>query len=206
MWRCICDCGNEVVVSATNLKNDNTKSCGCFAIDNGVKRGKESATHGMSRTRIYKIYRQMKARCYSPKKDNYGDYGGRGIRICDEWLGENGFDNFLKWSTENGYDDDLEIDRIDNDGNYEPCNCRWVTKKINMRNRRASRYIENTPWGRITIAELSERINGDYNLIYSQVSKGIHSVDEIISMYKDTNNYDGPKYKHRYNKGDMNGD
>ena len=171
-----------------------------------MQRGKDSVTHGMSHSRIYHLYRMMLQRCYLKSKDNYSEYGGRGIRVCDEWLGENGFVNFKDWATSNGYADDLQIDRINNDGNYEPQNCRWVTAKINMRNRRACRYVDDTPWGRITVAELAERINGDYSLVYTQIYKGKHTVDEIIKMYKDTNDYDGPRYKHRANKEVVSGD
>ena len=198
-WLCNCDCGNETVVSIGNLRSGNTKSCGCLQKENGVKRGHDSAKHGMARSHIYRVWRLMKDRCYNQNKDGYDRYGGRGITVCDEWLGENGFVNFLEWSNNNGYADGLQIDRIDNDGNYSPDNCRWVTNKVNMRNRSVNHYID-TPFGHITIAEFAEKINGDYDLVYAQVTRQKHSIEWIMDNYKDTNNYVLPPYKHRVKK------
>ena len=83
-------------------------------------KNKKNEKHGMSKTRIYRIYRCMKSRCYNSNDSDYSDYGGRGITICPEWLGEHGFENFTKWSMENGYVKNLSIDRINVNGNYEP--------------------------------------------------------------------------------------
>lgn len=196
LWLCKCDCGNYTHVPIDNLKSGNTKSCGCLQKENGVNRGRDSKKHGMTHTPIYEAWRRIKDRCYNHKKDGYNRYGGRGIQVCDEWLGDNGFNNFYHWAIQNGYSEDLEIDRIDNDGNYCPENCRWVTKKVNMRNRSVNRWIE-TPWGKMTVADFAERINGDYDLVYAQVSKGLHDIEWIAEKYKDTNDYVGKPYKHR---------
>lgn len=198
-WLCKCDCGNEKIVRASNLISGSTKSCGCLQKENGIKRGKSSASHGMCGTHIYRVYRQMISRCYNPKKDGYKRYGGRGISVCNEWLGENGFINFYNWSLENGYDESLQIDRIDNNGNYSPDNCRWVTAKENMRNRSVNHFID-TPFGRITIAEFAEEINADYDLIYTQVWKGLHTIEWIADHYKDTKDSVSEKYKRRIKK------
>ena len=99
-------------------------------------------SHGLSRSRLYRIYNDMKSRCYKIYAKEYQNYGGRGIEICEEWLGENGFLNFYNWAMENGYSNELTIDRINNDKNYEPSNCRWVTRLVQNNNSRHANFIE----------------------------------------------------------------
>lgn len=126
VWTCKCDCGNTVDVRGECLRKGNTKSCGC-----GIARVK----HNLSRTRLYSVYDGMKARCYNPEHNRYKDYGARGIKICNEWLGKFGRIKFLKWAIENGYKEGLSIDRINVNGDYEPGNCRWTTNSVQMFNR-----------------------------------------------------------------------
>lgn len=135
-WRCKCDCGEMTVVRGDYLKNGRVKSCGCYQ----KQRVKETqTTHNMSKTRLYGIYYNMKSRCYNKNEKRYKDYGLRGISICDEWL--NNVSNFINWSLDNGYEEHLTLDRIDNDGNYEPSNCRWADKETQYNNRRNSILI-----------------------------------------------------------------
>lgn len=87
--------------------------------------------HGMNRTKIYGVYANIKYRCYNPNHHEFHNYGGKGVSMCDEWLGENGFINFYKWALDNGYEEGLTIDRLDSNGNYEPSNCQWITRSKN---------------------------------------------------------------------------
>lgn len=142
---CLCDCGNLVVVSNKHLKSGHTKSCGCYkneAISEvgkrtgriNVKTAQEEARranrkHDMSGTRLYRIWLQMKQRCYNKNNDGYRYYGGKDISVCDEW--KDSFETFEQWATSNGYNDKLTIDRINANRNYEPSNCRWITQSEN---------------------------------------------------------------------------
>jgi hypothetical protein len=129
MWLCECVCGNRKIINGAALRRGDSKSCGCISKEIFTK-------HGMYKSRLNKTYRGMKQRCYNPKNTRYEYYGGRGIVMCQEWLGENGFINFMNWALKSGYTDELSIDRINNDGIYEPSNCQWVNEESQCRNRR----------------------------------------------------------------------
>lgn len=132
-WLCKCDCGTEKVFDGSSLMSGNTVSCGCFARE---RLGKLSATHGMTETRVYRIWQAMLTRCRNKNTVNYENYGGRGISVCERWLS---FENFLSdmGEPETGQ----SIDRIDNDGNYEPNNCRWATREMQSKNKRSNRVL-----------------------------------------------------------------
>lgn len=167
MWLCKCDCGNKVVVSGNHLKNGHTKSCGCYN-KNRIK--KLNYKNGLSSTKLYYTYRNMLNRCYRCSNDMYADYGGRGIIVCDEWLGADGFINFSKWVLNNGYQEKFTIDRIDNNKGYSPNNCRWVDKYVQANNKRNNHYIKIN--GEIdTVGNMARKYNVSYwNLLH--YSKG----------------------------------
>jgi hypothetical protein len=149
-WHCECDCGNRKEVQQGNMLAGNTNSRGCGSPsslrpfttrEEAELRWRRSKTHrrnlrhGMSRTRVWHTWNSMLDRCNNPSNSRYRGYGGRGITICPEW---HQFERFADWAYANGYTNTLTIDRIDNDGNYEPRNCRFITKSEN------SRWTRNT--------------------------------------------------------------
>ena len=141
----LCNCGNEFITRHEYVKSGHTKSCGCLAKKINAERLK---THGMANTKLYKSWCHMKERCFVKKDKSYKNYGGRGITICDEW--RNNFMAFYDWSMANGYEEHLTIDRINNDGNYEPSNCRWVNGTIQASNRRILKSTNTSGYKGIT--------------------------------------------------------
>ena len=135
---CQCDCGNRIIVRKDTLVKGYPKNCGCSLVENGQQK------HGYSYTSIYGILQGMKDRCYNKNNHAYHLYGGRGIKVCDEWLRST--EAFVKWSYENGYVDgkpksEQSIDRIDVNGDYCPENCRWVDKDVQNYNKRCTRKV-----------------------------------------------------------------
>lgn len=181
MWLCKCDCGKEKIVSGSDLLSEKTKSCGCYHKEKVISM---NTTHGMSNTRLHKIWFGMKARCFNENNEKYENYGGRGITICPEWIGENGFYNFAKWAYDNGYDENAErgeytIERKDNNKGYSPENCRWATYKEQANNKRNSKRIEYN--GEIhTLSEWSDILEKDYSTIWKRIKKLGWSVEKAF--------------------------
>lgn len=160
-WLCRCLCGNEVVVFVANLKRGNTKSCGCLQKEKASNRLK---THGKTKTRLFKIWYEMKRRCFDPKRKSYKNYGGRGITVCNSWLK---FEPFEEWAIQNGYKNNLTIDRVNNDDIYKPSNCRWVTQDIQTRNTRRNILYKGE-----CASEASKRLGGGKMLVSKRIRSG----------------------------------
>lgn len=167
-WLCKCECGGIIEVQSAHLKNGNTKSCGCM---------KGNKKHNMSHTRIYKIWKEMRNRCNNKKTNVYKWYGGRGISICSEW---DNFNNFQTWAIQNGYNNNLTIDRIDVNGNYEPSNCRWATRKEQANN--TTRSIKITINNEThTITEWAKIYNIPAKMIFTRIKRGWDKEEAIIT-------------------------
>lgn len=162
-WKCLCDCGNITYVTAANLKNGAVKSCGCLRHRAGKNR-----THGMSKSRLYLEWAGIKSRCFYSGAKKYKYYGGRGIKVCDEWA--KSFETFKDWALKNGYNDSLTIERIDVNGDYCPENCKWITRKEQSNNTR--RNVVITYNGKTqTLLEWVEELGLDYKRTHNRLFK-----------------------------------
>jgi hypothetical protein len=153
MWECTCDCGDTAVIKSYNLHSGNTKSCGCRK---RAVLGESTTKHGLHKHPLYSTWKGMRNRCNNPNTPRYKDYGGRGIRICERW---DKFENFLADMGERP--EGCSLDRIDNDGNYEPSNCRWATQSEQNRNYRIAVKVDGKP-----IAQVAEETGISYSAMY----------------------------------------
>lgn len=180
VWHCICDCGNVCDVLGENLRRGNTKSCGCEQRETASKQLK---THGYSKERLYGVWLSMKSRCFNESDAGYKLYGGRGIKVCNEWLD---YEVFRSWAYNNGYNPlgkrgETTIDRINCDGNYCPTNCRWITQEEQMNNVRYNRRLTldgethtAAEWGKITgvrAGTILQRIDRDGYTVEQALTK-----------------------------------
>jgi hypothetical protein len=184
-WLCKCDCGNEKTMRGDHLTRNIVKSCGCYNREiskiKAIKMGKNSKKHGLSNNRLYRIWAGMKSRCYNYDMENFDLYGGRGIKVCSEWLDKNnGFMNFYNWATKNGYQENLTLDRIDTNGNYEPSNCRWATWEEQANNKRSNHYI--TYNGKTqTLSQWSRELNIKRDVLYDRIDRLNWDIEKALS-------------------------
>lgn len=165
-WKCVCDCGNEKVVRLSHLLDGNAKSCGCK---------QRLYKHHQTDTRLYHIWCTMKARCLRETSPKYKNYGGRGIKLDEEW---NDFEPFMSWSYSNGYADNLSIDRVDVNGNYEPSNCRWIPLKQQYSNKTNTVRVE-IDGTTIPLIDLCDEYGTNYKLAYKRIRNGWNPVDAL---------------------------
>lgn len=164
-WLCRCKCGAAVDVETHQLKSGKTKSCGCWKNELNSKRLK---THGENSTHLYWVWSGIIQRCTNPKNKGFPIYGGRGICICDEW--RYSFPAFRLWALVNGYEDGLSIDRIDNNGDYCPDNCRWTDRRTQNSNKRNNHRI--TFNGKTqTVTEWAEELKTSHEVICRRAAR-----------------------------------
>ncbi len=164
-WLCLCDCGNEHISSSNRLTRHITTCCKSCAME---KISHSNRTHGCEPRRLYGIYTNMKTRCYNSNYVLFSRYGGRGISICDEWL--KSYESFRDWAFNNGYSERLTIERVDNDGNYCPENCKWVDRTAQANNRHTNRILTLNGESD-TMANWSRRLNIPYHIIQGRLEK-----------------------------------
>jgi hypothetical protein len=173
-YSCLCECGNSIVVAGSLLRTGHKPSCGCLT---SFLRSQNATKHGLCAHPLYWILAGMKSRCYNTKEVAYADYGGRGIKVCDEWLASP--ETFIAWGLDNGWEKGLQIDREDNDGDYCPNNCRFVTPKQNSRNRRSNIVIQYQGETK-TLAEWCEGLHLNPGTCHSRFKRG-WSADKVLS-------------------------
>lgn len=175
---CQCECGRKKLVDVWQIANQVTRSCGCLVVDVASEL---SLRHGEEGTRLYVIWNGMKRRCHTPSAGNWHRYGGRGISVCKEWI--DSYEAFRDWAISAGYADNLQIDRINNDGNYGPENCRWVTSSVNANNRgnhhRLAAFGETK-----TLAEWARdpRCRISISALKQRARKSLLSSEEILTL------------------------
>lgn len=162
----ICDCGISKDYNLNHLKRGDILSCGCLQREQ-VK--KSNTTHGLKKHPLYGLWENIKTRCYNPNFKFFNYYGGRGIRVCSAWL--NDFQVFYEWAINNGWQKGLEIDRENNNGDYEPSNCRFVTGKVNCRNKRNNVLITYNGESKCLI-EWCDTLNLKYNKMHNRITSG----------------------------------
>jgi hypothetical protein len=173
--KCLCVCGSIKNITLRHLKSGAIKSCGCLARELSSVRSRKLLTkHGEAKkgTPLYKRWRSILQRVSDSNSDGYERYQKRNIDICEEW--KNDYLKFKEWSLKNGFKKSLQIDRIDNSKGYSPDNCRWVTPKVNVRNREVTLKIDGVP-----LAELAESYNIPYSTLWRRLRVGWTTHDAL---------------------------
>jgi len=180
MFLCRCDCGKTRKVLGQNLKSGRVKDCGCISQEiRKLNISKNNKTHGLSKTKLYSCWTGMKSRCFREKDKEYKNYGGRGIVVCEDWI--HNFENFYNWAINNGYKEDLSIDRIDVNGNYEPSNCRWISMAEQSYNKRNTRKIYYKGIGK-TASEWSKIFNIKSYKIYNNAKSHNWQLESFVKV------------------------
>jgi len=161
-WLCKCECGNEVTVVGKQLRKG-TKSCGCLRI---ARNSEAKRTHNASKNLVYRVWKSMRARCNCSTDKSYPNYGGRGIRVCDKWSGQNGYENFI--ADMGPRPEGMSIERLNNNGNYEPGNCKWATRAEQNRNSRRNIFVEYQG-EKMIVKDAAKKMGVDYYTLITRV-------------------------------------
>lgn len=182
MWLCRCDCGKEITTNGRNLKRGDTNSCGCVRSEYYSSARKHGHSFKASKTSEYRTWGAMKSRCLNPKNKYYYNYGGRGIKICSRWLGNKGFEHFLS-DMGPKTSDKHSLDRIKNNKNYTPKNCRWATKYEQERNKRSNIWFTYNGERRI-LKDWARILGINYGTLRGRVGCGKSFNVTVNRMYK----------------------
>jgi hypothetical protein len=174
LWRCICDCGAQCQVRAGALRGGHTQSCGCLQRE---RTRASHLSHGLTNSKLYGVWSEMKRRCSNSHDTAYGDYGGRGITVCEEW---GRFEPFYEWARENGYQEGLTIERVNNNAGYEPSNCVWATQAVQNRNMR-SNIILDFHGQRIKLIEWADSLGIPADIFHTRVRRG-WSAERVLTQ------------------------
>lgn len=183
-WLCVCECGKEKIICGDGLRSGSTKSCGCLKLEVSLTNLPPSK-HNLYKNKFYDVWHHMIGRCYNNKDSHYEYYGGRGIYVVDEW--KNSLEKFIEWCEEKNPSPKLQLDRKDNDGPYAPWNCRFVTNKVQCRNRRSNVWIEYNDEKLILEDFIAKYSIVNYKCARIRVNNGWNPVDAVFT----------PLHKHR---------
>ena len=175
-WLCLCDCGTIKSFNAYDLKRGDSTSCGCFQRENLI-------THGLSKHPLYNIWCNMISRCYKPKDAGYKNYGGRGISVCSEW--HHDFTAFYHWGLSNGWEKGLTIDRIKNDGNYEPGNCQFISRGLNAVKQRALRSTNTSGYKGVFWSKCSQKYQAQITISGESIYLGLFNNPRAAALVYD---------------------
>lgn len=167
-YLCLCDCGKKSMIRTDHLKNGGSRSCGCLSVGN-------RKTHGMHKTKVYAVWAVMRARCNNPKDKGFKNYGGRGIKVCEEW---SKFENFIRDMGERPMG--MSIDRVDNDGDYCKSNCRWTTRSVQENNKRSNARYE-FEGKNLTQAQWAQEVGIGYGTLQSRILRLGWSIEKALT-------------------------
>jgi hypothetical protein len=183
-WVCKCDCGNTIIVYASNLTSGHSTQCK----ECGIKQSSSARIkHGLRKSRLYGVWSSMKSRCYCKGSSSYNRYGKIGITVCDEWICDNGFENFAKWAFEHGFVEDAKdyentLDRIDATKAYSPDNCRFVNAYTQSNNRTYCIVITDKDGEVLTLKQLARKYDISYGTMHTRWSRGLRTLEELTKL------------------------